>query len=39
METDTDCGGGMCAACAIGQKCFANSDCVTSNCQGGVCAM
>lgn len=38
-ESDVDCGGGMCVACAAGKKCFANSDCVTGSCKGNVCAM
>jgi len=28
-ETDIDCGGPACGACAVGKKCLANSDCQT----------
>jgi cysteine-rich repeat protein len=38
-ETDIDCGGGTCSACAIGEQCNANADCATGDCDGatGVC--
>jgi len=38
-ETDVDCGGGGCAACAPGQKCKSNFDCVSGHfCNGSkVC--
>jgi hypothetical protein len=32
METDVDCGGGACPACASGKMCVANTDCA-----GGTC--
>jgi len=32
LETDVDCGGLDCAACAVGLACLANSDCVTGLC-------
>ncbi len=35
-ETDVDCGG-SCPACANGKSCIINSDCVSSNCQSGIC--
>ena len=38
-ETDTDCGGLVCPACATGQKCSVGTDCVTGVCAGGVCAV
>ncbi len=30
-ETDVDCGGGTCDACAVGKKCMATSDCPTGD--------
>jgi hypothetical protein len=33
-ETDVDCGGGMCAKCANGLKCVADTDCASSACDG-----
>ncbi len=30
-ETDVDCGGGTCAACAVGKKCMVNTDCVAGD--------
>jgi hypothetical protein len=36
-ETAIDCGGGTCAACASGQACLANSDCLSNKCTGNVC--
>ncbi|MFH2008092.1 MAG: hypothetical protein ABI333_16035 [bacterium] len=38
-ETDTDCGGGVCPACAGGQHCNAPSDCANGICPAddGVC--
>jgi hypothetical protein len=37
-ETDIDCGGSTCAACALGQLCIQASDCETGVCTAGVCA-
>src|SRR5690606_26482364 len=37
-ETATDCGGGTCPKCLGGQACVSNSDCITGNCLGNVCA-
>jgi hypothetical protein len=31
-ETDTDCGGGTCAGCAVGQGCLADRDCGSFAC-------
>jgi len=31
-ETDTDCGGGTCATCAVGKRCRANTDCGSNAC-------
>src|SRR3569623_162654 len=31
-ETDVDCGGGVCNACAVGQRCSANIDCISNAC-------
>ena len=32
LETDVDCGGGTCTACAVGKKCTINADCTTGAC-------
>lgn len=32
LETDVDCGGGVCPACAVGQVCAIDPDCTTSGC-------
>lgn len=37
-ETDVDCGGGVCPACATGKKCGGNADCASKICAGGLCA-
>ncbi len=34
-ETDVDCGGATCNACALGQACTQNSDCVSNVCDPG----
>ena len=31
-ETDIDCGGGICQACAVGKRCLVNSDCTSNVC-------
>jgi hypothetical protein len=36
-ETDVDCGGTTCAACADGSGCVAGSDCQSLVCTGNVC--
>ena len=36
-ETDIDCGGGTCAACALGQGCKVFADCVSVACSAGAC--
>jgi hypothetical protein len=36
-ETDIDCGGPNCGACADGKNCIDNSDCQSNDCSGGVC--
>src|SRR5262249_39805866 len=36
-ETDIDCGGGTCFACAAGKSCSLGSDCQSGICAGGVC--
>lgn len=38
-ETDEDCGGNECSACAIDKACVADSDCETNNCLNNVCAL
>jgi hypothetical protein len=37
-ETDVDCGGGTCPACAIGKHCKVDGDCASGGCIGGACA-
>lgn len=37
-ETGVDCGGGMCAPCAVGGGCVQGSDCESEVCTGGACA-
>ncbi len=37
-ETDVDCGGGTCPACAVGHHCQTNFDCQSGHiCSGGLC--
>lgn len=36
-ETDVDCGGGACPACATGKACALASDCTSGECTGSVC--
>jgi len=38
-ETDTDCGGSICAACGVGDVCSIDDDCGTGLCDGFVCAV
>ena len=35
-ETDQDCGGSHCAACAPGKKCATSTDCLSANCDLGA---
>ena len=37
VETDTDCGGEKCPACADNKKCSVNSDCISKDCSSGIC--
>jgi hypothetical protein len=37
-ETDVDCGGGTCPACATGKMCMMPSDCVSGNCMTMTCS-
>jgi len=34
LETDTDCGGGLCTACALGKSCLLSPDCASQACDG-----
>jgi hypothetical protein len=34
LETDVDCGGGVCAKCADGKTCVSGNDCVDAVCSG-----
>jgi hypothetical protein len=36
-ESDADCGGTMCTACANGKRCVATTDCASRICNGNVC--
>ncbi len=36
-ETDVDCGGDTCNACAEGKDCVLNRDCIKGTCKSGVC--
>ena len=36
-ETDVDCGGPNCPACAGGKSCAFDSDCANGDCAGGTC--
>lgn len=36
-ETDVDCGGSYCGACALGLQCMQGSDCLSGKCASGVC--
>jgi hypothetical protein len=36
-ETDVDCGGGFCPACANGMNCAENADCASGACTAGEC--
>lgn len=36
-ETDVDCGGGTCPACAASRACLAPADCQTGGCEAGAC--
>ncbi len=36
-ESDVDCGGGTCGACADGATCNGPADCVSGSCNNGVC--
>jgi hypothetical protein len=37
FETDVDCGGGSCAACALGKNCETSADCASATCTGHKC--
>ncbi len=37
VETDVDCGGPECQACAAGRACAATTDCVSTLCVGSIC--
>src|SRR5512136_2098329 len=36
-ETDIDCGGSICSACADGKVCIENTDCSSHVCSNGIC--
>ncbi len=38
QETDVDCGGPVCPACAAGKACIAAGDCQSARCDNDVCA-
>ena len=37
LESDTDCGGPECDACAAGGNCVVDEDCADAECMGGAC--
>jgi hypothetical protein len=37
VETDVDCGGGICSACPDTKRCQNTEDCLSSNCTNGYC--
>ena len=37
IETDVDCGGGVCPKCALGQGCEKHTDCADGGCYHGIC--
>jgi len=37
LESDVDCGGGICERCTGGQVCMLDSDCQSGACEGSVC--
>ncbi|MBK6513889.1 MAG: DUF4215 domain-containing protein [Polyangiaceae bacterium] len=37
LETDIDCGGGVCGTCAVGDSCGGPSDCTSDTCVNNVC--
>ncbi len=39
FETDVDCGGTQCAACADGLACVENGDCTSNNCVNKLCTV
>ncbi|MBI2389585.1 MAG: VCBS repeat-containing protein [Deltaproteobacteria bacterium] len=36
-ESDVDCGGGVCAKCAVGKTCRGPDDCASGSCDAGKC--
>jgi len=38
-ETDTDCGGAICASCLEGKACTVDSDCTSQACVGNICRL
>jgi hypothetical protein len=38
-ETDTDCGGPTCSACAVSRQCLVGADCTSGNCVGNICTV
>ena len=36
-EADVDCGGALCARCALGKTCAEDNDCASGRCGSGVC--
>jgi hypothetical protein len=37
LESDVDCGGPVCSACANGDSCGGNDDCASNSCEAGSC--
>lgn len=38
LETDVDCGGGVCTQCIDGRACKVDADCQSGACKNGLCA-
>ncbi len=36
-ETDLNCGGNSCPPCEEGKQCHINTDCISENCDSGIC--
>ncbi|MGB1276822.1 MAG: fibrinogen-like YCDxxxxGGGW domain-containing protein, partial [Nannocystaceae bacterium] len=39
LETDVDCGGGVCESCGLAQGCEVDGDCLPNKCDEGICQL
>ncbi len=39
LETDVDCGGGVCDTCGLAQGCNVDDDCLPNKCEDGLCQL